>query len=555
MSIHGKRFWLLLKPDRKEIYQVYVYALFKGLIVLSLPLGIQTIINLIQGGAVSTSWIVLSMLIALGVFLNGYIQFMQMRIMENIQQHIFARTAFNFTFRIPKIRLEELQDYYPPELMNRFFEILSIQKNLSKIIVQFSTAILQIIFGLILLSFYHPFFILFSLLLVLIVLLIIKFTSKLAMDSSIKESKFKYKVLSWLEELARAKDSFKVAGYTSLPEQKTDDKVLHYIESREKHFGILKIQYMLLLVFKIFVALGLLIVGGLLVINQQMNIGQFVAAEIIILLVIESTEKIILNLESVYDLFTSLEKLGEFDEFNLDDADTKKPVLTIDQSQPLDVELKNISFAYPNTSKQIVKDISFHFKAGKKHVILGENGSGKSTLLHLISGLYKPANGIICINEHPYESYHHQDLNEIIGSGLKEETLFEGTLMENITLGRKNISMEQIETTLQHLFLKDYVSSVPKGLFTPVEPLGRKLPRSVIQKLLLARAVVNNPLLLVIESNFDAIEITERKKIISYLFDKNKNWTLIMISNDQHIINEGDVCLKMFDGKIETSSK
>ena len=555
MSLHGKRFWLLLKPDRKEIYQVYVYALFKGLIVLSLPLGIQTIINLIQGGAVSTSWIVLSMLIALGVFLNGYIQFMQMRIMENIQQHIFARTAFNFTFRIPKIRLEELQDYYPPELMNRFFEILSIQKNLSKIIVQFSTAILQIIFGLILLSFYHPFFILFSVLLVLIVLLIIKFTSKLAMDSSIKESKFKYKVLSWLEELARAKDSFKVAGYTSLPEQKTDDKVLHYIESREKHFGILKIQYMLLLIFKIFVALGLLIVGGLLVINQQMNIGQFVAAEIIILLVIESTEKIILNLESVYDLFTSLEKLGEFDEFNLDDADIKKPVLTIDQSQPLDVELKNISFAYPNTSKQIVKDISFHFKAGKKHVILGENGSGKSTLLHLISGLYKPANGIICINEHPYESYHHQDLNEIIGSGLKEETLFEGTLMENITLGRKNISMEQIETTLQHLFLKDYVSSVPKGLFTPVEPLGRKLPRSVIQKLLLARAVVNNPLLLVIESNFDAIEITERKKIISYLFDKNKNWTLIMISNDQHIINEGEVCLKMFDGKIETSSK
>ena len=555
MSIHGKRFWLLLKPDRKEIYQVYVYALFKGLIVLSLPLGIQTIINLIQGGAVSTSWIVLSMLIALGVFLNGYIQFMQMRIMENIQQHIFARTAFNFTFRIPKIRLEELQDYYPPELMNRFFEILSIQKNLSKIIVQFSTAILQIIFGLILLSFYHPFFILFSVLLVLIVLLIIKFTSKLAMDSSIKESKFKYKVLSWLEELARAKDSFKVAGYTSLPEQKTDDKVMHYIESREKHFGILKIQYMLLLVFKIFVALGLLIVGGLLVINQQMNIGQFVAAEIIILLVIESTEKIILNLESVYDLFTSLEKLGEFDEFKLDDADTKKPVLTIDQSQPLDVELKNISFAYPNTSKQIVKDISFHFKAGKKHVILGENGSGKSTLLHLISGLYKPANGIICINEHPYDSYHHQDLNEIIGSGLKEETLFEGTLMENITLGRKNISMEQIETTLQHLFLKDYVSSVPKGLFTPVEPLGRKLPRSVIQKLLLARAVVNNPLLLVIESNFDAIEITERKKIISYLFDKNKNWTLIMISNDQHIINEGEVCLKMFDGKIETSSK
>ena len=184
---------------------------------------------------------------------------------------------------------------------------------------------------------------------------------------------------------------------------------------------------------------------------------------------------------------------------------------------------------------------------------MGENGSGKSTLLHLISGLYKPSTGIICINEHPFESYHHEDLNELIGSGLKEETLFEGTLMENITLGRNNISIEQIENTLQNLLLKDYLNSIPKGLFTKVEPLGRKLPRSVIQKLLLARAVVNNPLLIVIESNFDAIEVNERKKIIDFLFDDNKKWTLIIISNDQNIVKKADVCLNMIDGKIDTS--
>jgi len=550
MNNYGKRFWQLLKPDRKEIYQVYVYAIFKGIVVLSLPLGIQSIINLIQGGSVSTSWIVLSILIALGIFLNGYIQLMQMRIMENIQQHIFARTAFNFTFRIPKIKLEEIQDHYAPELMNRFFEVLTIQKNLSKIIVQFSTAILQIIFGLILLSFYHPFFILFSVLLVLIVLVIIKLTFKLAMDSSIKESKYKYKVLSWLEELARAKDSFKVAGFTSLPEHKTDEKVFNYIESREKHFSVLKIQYNLLLIFKIVVAIGLLIVGGLLVINQKMNIGQFVAAEIIILLVVESAEKIILNLESVYDLFTSLEKLGEVDEFKLDDADDKMELLKLNENTPLDVELKNISFAYPQTTKNIINDISFHFQAGKKYVISGENGSGKSTLLHLVSGLYKPTSGIICINNHPYESYNYNDVNEFTGSGLKEETLFEGTILENISLGRKNISMEQIESTLQHLFLKDYITSIPKGLFTMVEPLGRKLPRSVIQKLLLARAIVTNPLLLVIESNFDAIEINEREKIMAYIFNPKNKWTLIMISNDPAIEKKGDVCVNMINGNI-----
>jgi ABC-type bacteriocin/lantibiotic exporter with double-glycine peptidase domain len=554
MNVNIKRFWLLLKPDRKEIYQVYFYALFKGLIVLSLPLGIQTIINLIQGGAVSTSWIVLSILIAIGVFLNGFIQLKQMRIMENIQQQIFARAAFNFTFRIPKIKLEELQDHYAPELMNRFFEVLSIQKNLSKIIVHFSTAILQIIFGLILLSFYHPFFIIFSLLMVVIVWAIVRFTARMAMETSIKESKYKYKVLSWLEELARAKDSFKTAGNTSLPEQKTDGRVFNYIEAREKHYSILKIQYMLLLVFKILVALSLLIVGGLLVINQQMNIGQFVAAEIIILLVIESTEKIVLNLESVYDLFTSIEKLGEVDDFNLDDQTTQKDILPVDNKNPMDVELKNISFSYPQSTKKILNDINFHFQSGKKYVITGNNGSGKSTLLHLISGLYKPTAGNISINGHSFQCYKYNDLNSVVGNGLKEETLFEGTLMENITLGRKDISINDVELVLEKLFLKEYVTSIPKGLFTPVEPLGRKLPRSIIQKILLARALVNNPRFLSIEYNLDAIEIGERMKIQSFLFNKKNDWTLIMISNDEQVMKEADVVINMNNGAFESVS-
>jgi ABC-type bacteriocin/lantibiotic exporter with double-glycine peptidase domain len=554
MINYSRRFWLLLKPDRKEIYQVYFYALFKGLIVLSLPLGIQTIINLIQGGAVSTSWIVLSILIAIGVFLNGFIQLKQMRIMENIQQQIFTRAAFNFTFRIPKIKLEELQNHYAPELMNRFFEVLSIQKNLSKIIVHFSTAILQIFFGLILLSFYHSFFIIFSLLMVIIVWAIVKFTANMAMDTSIKESKYKYKVLSWLEELARAKDSFKTAGISYLPEQKTDGHVFNYIEAREKHYSILKIQYMLLLIFKILVALSLLIVGGMLVINQQMNIGQFVAAEIIILLVIESTEKIVLNLESVYDLFTSIEKLGEVDDFSLDNNSSLTESLPVDTKKPLDVELKNISFSYPHTTKKILNDVSYHFQSGKKYVITGNNGSGKSTLLHLISGLYKPTTGNISVNGHSYQCYKYDELNSVSGNGLKEETLFEGTLMENITLGRKNISMNDVEFVLEKLFLKEYVTSIPNGLFTPVEPLGRKLPRSIIQKLLLARALVNNPRLLSIEYNLDAIETNERKKILSLLFDKKHDWTLIMISNDEQVIKEADVVIKMNDGTFESVS-
>jgi ABC-type bacteriocin/lantibiotic exporter with double-glycine peptidase domain len=546
---HSSRFWLLLKPDSKEIYQVYTYAFFKGLIALSIPLGIQSIINLIQGGTVSTSWILLSILIALAVGINGYMQLMQIRIMENIQQNLFSRAAFNFTFRIPRIKLEAIQEYYAPELMNRFFEVLSIQKSLAKIIIDFSTAILQILFGLILLSLYHNFFILFSLTLIIMVYAIIKFTGKRALESSLEESKFKYKVLSWLEELARAKDSFKLAGYTDLPELKTDERVVGYLESREKHYKVLRLQFILLLVFKITVALTLLIVGGLLVINQQMNIGQFVAAEIVILLVIESAEKIILSLESVYDIFTSLEKIGQVSEFELEDTESDDNRLELQHNMPITLEIKNLSFGYPGTQSTILNNLSYTFERGKKYCISGDNGSGKSTLLHILSGLYAPTNGTVVFNGHPLDSYQKESLYESIGFGLKEETIFEGTLLENITLGRNYIDQSQVEAVLHKVFLNEFVKSHELGIYMPIQPLGRKLPRSVIQKILIARSIVSNPTLLMIEINLESIEPNEKKTIIDHLMNSN-SWTLIIISNDSYVIDRSDSNIKMHAGSM-----
>jgi ABC-type bacteriocin/lantibiotic exporter with double-glycine peptidase domain len=224
MKTPYERFWLLLKPDNKEIHQVYTYAFFKGLIVLSLPLGIQSIINLIQGGSVSTSWILLVFVVVLGVVMGGYMQLMQMRITETIHQKIFTRAAFDFAYRIPKIKFEEIYKHYAPELMNRFFDVLTLQKSLSKVIIEFPTAILQIIFGLILLSFYHPFFILFSLLLILLVFIIIRMTSKKGLITSLEESKYKYSLVSWLEELARVVKSFKYSQGTDLNLIKLDKK-------------------------------------------------------------------------------------------------------------------------------------------------------------------------------------------------------------------------------------------------------------------------------------------------------------------------------------------
>lgn len=529
-----KRFWRLLKPDKPEITRVYAYAIFNGLVNLSIPLGIQAIVNLIQGGQVSTSWIILVVIVVTGVFLTGVLQLMQLRIIETLQQKLFVRAAFEFTYRIPRIRSEVLDRFDASELMNRFFDTNSIQKGLSKILIDFSTATLQVLFGLVLLSFYHPFFIIFGLALILLVYAIFVITSKRGLETSLKESKFKYRVVYWLENLALSKDSFKLAGHTDLHLRKTNENVNGYLEARESHFQVLRQQYVMLIVFKSLVAAGLLLIGGLLVLNQQMNIGQFIAAEIIILLVINSVEKLILSIENIYDVLAALEKIGFVTDLETESLDGSVP--EGDKEAPIEVELNNIKFTYPDASAPVFSGFSMKVKPGEKVCIQGRNGSGKSTLIHLIAGLYKVESGTVCFNGLPFDNFRPDDLRSLMGIRLDGEKLFHGTLHENITLGREGITVSDVIWAAENTYLSELVKSLPKGLNTVLGPEGIKLPKSAVQKILLARSIVTRPGLLLIENSLAFIEDRERAGIIDFLTDPKNRWTLIASTMDSRFL-------------------
>jgi ABC-type bacteriocin/lantibiotic exporter with double-glycine peptidase domain len=313
-----RRFLSLLKPDRKEIRNIYIFAIFSGILSLGLPLGIQIIINFIQLGQISTSWFVLVGLVVAAIGFAGVLNIFQLKITENLQQRIFTRAAFEFAERIPKIKMIELVKRYAPELTNRFFDTLTIQKGLSKLLIDFTAATLQILFGLILLSFYHPFFIFIGLFLVLLLIVIIRATVNKGYRSSMEESTFKYNIAHWLEEIAHARISFKMSGESKMYLDRTNAHLHNYLSARDKHFKVLVQQYALLIAFKVVIALTLLMLGGILVINEQINIGQFVAAEIVILLVLSSVEKLILSIEVVYDVLTAVEKIGQVTDLPLE---------------------------------------------------------------------------------------------------------------------------------------------------------------------------------------------------------------------------------------------
>jgi len=525
-----QRFWKLLKPDKEEVKNVYVYAIFNGFVSLSLPLGIQSIINHIQGGQINAAWAILVLLVIGGVAVSGVLQVQQLRIVENLQQKIFTRAAFEFAYRMPRLKLEKLFGQYAPELMNRFFDVVAVQKGLAKILIDFSTAAIQVIFGLLLLALYHPFFIGFGLILIVLAYLIFRFTAKPGLESSLQESKSKYAVAHWLEELARTKLTFKLAGRTKLPLDKVDNAVNNYLVYRERHFKILIQQFTLMIGFKVLVASGLLIIGSVLVMEQEMNIGQFVASEIIILLILSSVEKLIQSLESIYDILTSLEKIGFVTDLEMEN-DSGRGNLLLDNGGGVKLDINHLDFSYPGRPKPVINNLSLTVECSERLLIFGRNDSGKATLFKLISGLYNPQGGSLAFDDIPMNDYDLTELRTDIGEYYSDDVLFEGTLLENISLGRDRAKMDCVKWAIKNVGLEEFIKSQPNGYNTKITPGGFQYPRSIVTRILLARAISARPKLLLLRDGLASINPEMKHEIMQFLTSKENKWTVVFFSS------------------------
>jgi ABC-type bacteriocin/lantibiotic exporter with double-glycine peptidase domain len=495
----------LLQLEKRDILQVLYYAIFGGLISLTLPLGIQAIINLIQGAQVSTSWILLTVLVTLGVGFVGALQVLQLDIVENIQEKVFARASFDFIYKLPKIRIREFEHKYPPELANRFFDVLILQKGLQKLLLDFPTAVIQIIFGLLLLSLYHPFFIGLGILMLILLYLFFKLSLDRAVKTSIEESKKKYQIAFWIQQVAKNFKMFKISS-NSFEQDKNNQLVQNYIDARQDHFGVVKKQFKQMVFFKIVITLGLLLIGGLLVLNQQMNIGQFVAAEIIILLVINSVEKIVLSLETIYDVVTAIEKIDEVSSKKLD----VKNVDRGDGFSIFPIEVKNLSSKH----KQI-KD----FKIQEKQVLNIVGGFiVVRELFNYLAGFKKSLDGKIYLDKKEISSIDLGYFHEQIAVVSHEGYLFEGTIWENLILNNPNVKSEEVYKYLEAFEILEDIQNLEDTVNSQVYPGINFLSIKTAKKIALIRALLKRPKLLFIEDNF-----IESKNELDYLLEVTKN--------------------------------
>ncbi len=539
----------LLRLDGKEITALYLLSILSGLIQLSLPLGIQAIINfaIVATGRkqLPASMWVLILLVVLGVLFTGMLKINQMKIVEKIQQKIFTRFSFEFSYRIPKLNVKSIDQYHLPELVNRFFDIPTLQKSMAKLLLDIPTAVIQLCFGLILLAFYNSVFIVFGIILLVVLYLILYVSSPKGFEASLQESNYKYDIGGWVQEIARGIKTFKFFNSFNLHLEKTNHLLEGYLHARNRHFQILKLQYWSLVVFKILITAAMLIVGGILLIRQQINIGQFIAAEIIILTIMNAVEKLIVSLETVYDLLTSVEKINKITEKPIDEEGSYEFI----KKQGIQIEAKNLSFGFEKTP--ILKNISFQIQPGQKVAITGDGDSGKTVLLRMLTGVFQDFEGDLSFDNVPINNYNLNTLRNHIGIYMQKQDIFSASLWENITLGNTNIKEQDVLDTFKIVGLDSFYKSLNKGFDTHLEPTGKQLSSSNVQKLLIARSLLNQPALLLLDEPMKLIAADDKQYLQNYLFGLN-DVTIIFTTNDPSLISKSEMVIHLEKGSIKS---
>lgn len=540
--LFGKLF-KLFKEEKKDFMVVLIYAVIVGLMSLVVPLSASAIVNSVMLG-LSSQLLMLCVLVAIGLLVVGAFDVMKRYVADILQRRIFVRTSFDIAYRLPRMTQSAFNQEYAPEVVNRFFDVLTIQKTIGKFLLDGTGSGLVILIGLILLAVYHPFFILFDIALLAFVPIVIFVLGQDGLETSVKESKKKYALVSWFEEIARCQASFKLFAKPEFIYQRVDSIAFNYVEARHKHFMVLARQIIGSAIFRAAATVGVLGLGGVLVLSEQLTIGELVAAELVVIAMLSAIEKLIEQFENHYDLFTAIDKVSHLVDRPLEPSGGE-PAPKIEDS--ISVSLKNVEFGYDH-HHGVLNGVTIDIPKGARVSLVGMSGSGKTTLASLLLGLYEPQRGKIMIGEYDISRMSLEGLRQTVGIVLEANELFDGTIEENITMGR-DFTYERLVWALKMAQLYDDVYGLDNGLKTRLVPMGRNVSIGMRRRIMFARTIIGKPNVLILDECFGGIEESVKLDLIHSLYCESC-WTIIDIAHDAELIRRSEMVYVLKEGKI-----
>lgn len=524
------RLRVLLRPEWTDIWIVLLFAMLVGLLTLAIPIAVETMVSTVAFGRLLQPLVLLVILLFIFLLFAGASRVLQTWVVEIIQRRLFVRVAADVAYRLPRVRHKAFDGVHPPELVNRFFDVITVQKVTSSLLLDGLALVLQVFTGMIVLAFYHPWLLGFDVFLLLALAFVVFVLGKGAVKTSVAASKTKYRLAGWLQGLARCSTTFKLDGGTEFAAECADRMSIDYLKARRRRFRILMRQVLALLLLQAVASTVLLALGGWLVIQRQMTLGQLVAAELIVTLIVSSLAKLGKHLESFYDLLAAVDKLGVL--FDLP-SERQDGLQHIGSDQGARVRLQDVSYRYADHRRGL-NSISLTVDPGERIALAGPSGTGMSTLLDLLYGLRHSATGHIEIDGTDPRDLRPDALRRHVAL-VRFVEIFDGTIAENIHMERSNISAGDVRTALERVGLLEAVLALPDGLETRLNSRGRPLSASESRRLVLARALAGQPRLLLIDGLFDSLGDDDLQSLLTALFDGDRDCSMIIVSRRDRV--------------------
>ena len=528
-----RRLLTLMRPESSELWAIVIFSAITGLLYLALPLAINAFISNLSFGVRSGPFVQALGAIALVLFaclaVGASLRAIQHVMAEVIQRRIFVRLASDLAHRLPRVDLAALDGVHAPELVNRFLEVVTVQKSAALLLLSGINLALGAAIGLTVLAFYHPFLLGFSAVLLGVVAAIVLLAGRGAVDTSIRESIRKYEVVDWLEELARHPRLFKGPGGAAHASARADDLLRGYLQARKDHFRVLLRQVVGLLGLEVIAGTMLLGVGGWLVLNQQLTLGQLVAAEIIVSAIAASISKFGKQFEAWYDAVAAVDKLGMLVDLPLE----RRGGESVEGASAMRVEAAGLGLERPGQGSAF-SGVTFELEPGSRAALLGSFGSGSSTLLEVLVGMRRPTDGGVTIDGLDLANWNLERLRDS-AMLLREGDLVSGPLLENLRVGRSDLPLVQVQRAIEAVGLDRAIQALPDGLSSRLVTGGLPLAGRQRIRLLVARAVACEPRLLLVDELLDGLDERTLSSLCAVLLDPARAWTLLVATRDPRV--------------------
>ena len=515
----------LFRPEWRDVRNIAVFALFVALLNLATPIAVESLVGTVAFGRLLQPVVVLATILLAFLTFQAALRLLQVWVAELIQRRTYVRVASDLARRLPRVTGDGMAGHSGPELVNRFFDVVTVQKVAAGLLLDGLNLVLGAIIGLGILAFYHPFLLGFDLVLLSLMTIVTYLLGRGAVKTAVYESKQKYRMAAWLEDLAANPLTFRHAGGPAFAVDRADRLTADYLEARRKHFRVLVRQVAFALGLQAVAATALLSLGGWLVINRQLTLGQLVAAELIVTLVLSSFAKMGKHLEAWYDLAAAGDKLGVLFALPVERSDG---ALTATGAVPRAVSREGGGGGNAPAGARLELDgvrvrgggpFTLAVAPGECVGLSAPGGGGKTALAETLFGRRAALSGRLTLDGLPPRDFRPDALRRHValagaaaGGGVE---VFAGTIAENVHLERPRVTSADVRAALGRVGLADLIDRLPAGVDTPLTAGGTPLGETDARRLVLARALAGGPRLLVIDSLLDGFPATAAAELLA----------------------------------------